>query len=388
MQGWINVDIQSCFKLKSGESLTSRNMVDGPYKVYGGNGVAGKHNRHNLESKHVIVGRVGALCGNVRYIDENIWLTDNAFKLTDFKYNFDLEFLTYYLNSLNLKQYARQAAQPVISNSSLKSVSLNFPSNVEEQKQIVAILDEAFEGIDKAIVNTEKNLVNARELFESHLNNIFTQKGEGWEEKPLVEITSKLGDGLHGTPIYTEDGEYCFINGNNLNNGVIEFKERTKRVSMDEYNKYKKELNNRTVLVSINGTLGKVAFYDNEKVILGKSACYFNLHDFVDKDYIKYIICSPYFIKYAQREATGATIKNVSLKTMRNFMVPLPSENEQKEISRNLNAIENNTISLINVQNRKLAALNELKQSLLQKAFRGELTSARATTEVKQAISA
>lgn len=155
---------------------------------------------------------------------------------------------------------------------------------------------------------------------------------QGWEIKKLVDITSHLGDGLHGTPKYTTDGDYYFINGNNLTDGIIEFKESTKRVSIDEYEKHKKTLTNRTVLVSINGTLGNVAFYNNEKIILGKSACYFNLLESVDKDFIKYILSSPYFLDYAHKEATGATIKNVSLKTMREFEIPLPPLPEQKRI--------------------------------------------------------
>ena len=98
-----------------------------------------------------------------------------------------------------------------------------------------------------------------------------------WNEVRLEDITSILGDGLHGTPKYDDFGEYYFINGNNLSNGKIIFNEKTKRVSSEEARKHKKLLNENTILVSINGTLGNIAFYDNELVILGKSACYFNL---------------------------------------------------------------------------------------------------------------
>jgi type I restriction enzyme S subunit len=155
---------------------------------------------------------------------------------------------------------------------------------------------------------------------------------EGWEIKKIEEITSKLGDGLHGTPKYCDNGEYYFINGNNLNNGQIIFKEKTKRVSLVEYEKYKKKLTDRTVFVSINGTLGNVAFYNDEKIILGKSACYFNLLDGIDKKFIKYVIQSPNFIKYMFAQATGATIKNVSLKSMKNYEIALPPVQEQKKI--------------------------------------------------------
>ena len=76
----------------------------------------------------------------------------------------------------------------------VREFPIPFPP-IDEQKRIVAILDEAFEGIDQAIRNTEKNLANARELFESYLNKIFTQKGDDWEGKKLQQITSKIGSG-------------------------------------------------------------------------------------------------------------------------------------------------------------------------------------------------
>jgi type I restriction enzyme S subunit len=242
-----------------------------------------------------------------------------------------------------------------------------------EQQRIVSILNETFAFIAKAKSNAEQNLKNSKELFESYLQCVFANKGEGWEEKELREITSLLGDGLHGTPKYTESGEYYFINGNNLNNGEITYKDSTKRVSVLEYEKYKKKLNDRTILVSINGTLGNVAFYNNEKIILGKSACYFNLKNGVNKDFIKYIISSPYYLNYAHKEATGATIKNVSLKTMREFKVPLPSLSTQQSIVKKLDTLSTETKKLETIYQQKLNDLEELKKSILQKAFNGEL---------------
>src|SRR5690606_38942364 len=117
-EGWEEQLFENCFKLKSGVNLTAKNMTEGEYPVFGGNGIAGYHNEYNLSGSNVIIGRVGALCGNVRHINENIWLTDNAFKVVDFKFDFDHSFLTYLLNHKDLRSYARQAAQPVISNSS------------------------------------------------------------------------------------------------------------------------------------------------------------------------------------------------------------------------------------------------------------------------------
>ena len=200
---------------------------------------------------------------------------------------------------------------------------------------------------------------------------------ESWCWCRLGEIVSILGDGIHGTPNYDILGNYYFVNGNNLNNGKIEIKPDTKKVNQSEYEKYKKELNNNTVFVSINGTLGNIAFYENEKIILGKSACYFNLIKNEMKIYIYWLIKTKYFLDYANEEATGTTIKNVSLAAMRNFPIPLPPLAEQKRI---VAAIEK-FMPLIEEYGKKesaLKAINEqigalTKKAILQEAVQGKL---------------
>lgn len=148
----------------------------------------------------------------------------------------------------------------------------------------------------------------------------------------LEDVTSVIGDGLHGTPQYNPNGAYYFVNGNNLSNRQIIIKNNTKRVSEEEYMKYKKPLNEHTILVSINGTIGNIGTYSNEQIILGKSACYFNITPFLVKEYMCYVIESNYFQKYALLSATGSTIKNVPLKAINEFYVPIPPVSEQKRI--------------------------------------------------------
>lgn len=161
-----------------------------------------------------------------------------------------------------------------------------------------------------------------------------------WINTTLKDCTDIIGDGLHGTPKYTENGEYAFINGNNLVNGEILIKKETKRVDYSQYEKYKKPLTERTIFVSINGTLGNVGVYDSEKIILGKSACYFNVKESVDKDYLYYVVSSPTFKQYLENNATGTTIKNVSLKQMREYSFSMPQVSVQKKISSVLRVID------------------------------------------------
>jgi type I restriction enzyme S subunit len=163
---------------------------------------------------------------------------------------------------------------------------------------------------------------------------------QNWKTYKLEELVTKLGDGLHGTPNYSNDGEYFFINGNNLSNGKIQIKSETKRVNHEQFIKYKKDLTDRSILVSINGTIGSVATYNGENVILGKSACYFNVKEDVDKYFIKHVISSKYFLDYIESNYTGSVIKNVSLKSMREFPISLPPLPEQRAIASILSALD------------------------------------------------
>lgn len=208
---------------------------------------------------------------------------------------------------------------------------------------------------------TEDNVQNLIELPNS------------WLYLQLENITTIVGDGLHGTPEYDNDGEYYFINGNNLNNGEIIFKSNTKKVNQVEFLKYRKPLNHRTVFVSINGTLGNTAFYNDEKVILGKSACYFNLLGIINKNYIQLLISSQSFKNYADKTATGSTIKNVPLQAIRSYKIPLCSLAEQAQIVQAIESRLNAADEVLASIEGSLEKAEALRQSILKQAFEGKL---------------
>ena len=179
-----------------------------------------------------------------------------------------------------------------------------------------------------------------------------------WKEYKLGDITTEIGDGIHGTPNYSEDGEFYFINGNNISNGKVIIKGDTKRVNRIEFEKYKKLLSNRTILLSINGTIGNVGFYNNEKCILGKSACYFNLKDNVDKNFVYYTFLTDNFQSHLLNIATGTTIQNVPLKGLRESIILLPPLDEQKRIASILSSLDDK-IDLLHRENATLEAMAE-----------------------------
>lgn len=190
-----------------------------------------------------------------------------------------------------------------------------------------------------------------------------------WEEKKLGQITTKLSDGLHSTPKYTDDSVYYFINGNNLINGKVIINENTKKVELEEYLKHKKELNNTSILISINGTIGSLALYENEQVILGKSACYINVIESIDRLFIYSTLQTSNVINYFTSELSGTTIKNLSLTSIKNTVIKLPSLAEQTKIATFLTAVDEKLTQL----KKKKALLEQYKKGVMQKLFSQEL---------------
>lgn len=382
MEGWEEQYIENCFKLKSGDNLTAKNMAEnGIYPVFGGNGIAGYHNEYNLSGSNVIIGRVGALCGNVRHITEKIWLTDNAFKIVDLKFDFDHSFLTYLLNFCDLRSYARQAAQPVISNSSLKDVVLRFPKTLPEQQRIVSILDEAFTAIAKAKANAEQNLKNAKELFESYLQGVFENKSKGWQEKTLKELTTKIGSGATprgGQANYKEEG-ISLVRSMNVHDS--EFREKN-LAFIDEHQA--SELNNvilheNDVLLNITGaSVARCCVIPkeylparvNQHVTIIRSK-----KELLDSKFLNLLLTSkPYKDQLLFTGEQGATRQAITKAQIESFKISIPLLKEQQTIVRRLDALRSETQKLEAVYQKKIDDLEELKKSILQKAFSGELT--------------
>ena len=186
----------------------------------------------------------------------------------------------------------------------------------------------------------------------------------GWEVKQLGELSTKISDGLHSTPKYKGGTNYFFINGNNINNGKILFGENTKTVSEEEFIKHKKDLTHRTLLLSINGTIGNLAYYKKEQVVLGKSAAYINIRNDVNLDYIYYVLDCAKTKDYFQSELTGSTIRNLSLKSIKTASILTPPLAEQAKIAQILSAwdtaIATTQQCIINSQQQKKALMQQL----------------------------
>lgn len=167
-KGWEVKKLGEVYKMKSGDGLSAKQFVDGPYPVYGGNGISGYHNNYNMDGNYIIIGRVGAYCGNVRYVEGKFWLTDNAFQLFYDSSKQLPVFVTHFLTHLNLHRFANQAAQPVISNITLKDIEVLFPPLPLQQK-----FAEKVEAIERQKSLIQQSIAETETLFDSRMDYWF-----------------------------------------------------------------------------------------------------------------------------------------------------------------------------------------------------------------------
>lgn len=188
-----------------------------------------------------------------------------------------------------------------------------------------------------------------------------------WKVEILENLTDRIGDGIHTTPKYSDSGEFYFVNGNNLEKGRIKIIEDTKQVKTEDAIQHLRNLNCNSVLISINGTIGNVAYYENEKIILGKSAAYINPNEKLSKEYLYHYLQTGTVYKYFENELTGSTIKNLGLAAIRNTPVPLPpTKAEQTAIANALSDMDN----LIAGLEKQIEKKKAIKQGAMQDLLR------------------
>jgi type I restriction enzyme S subunit len=262
-----------------------------------------------------------------------------------------------------------------INKTQIENIKIPLPP-LPEQKHIVAILDEAFESITKAKENAERNLINAKEIFESYLQSIFENKGEGWEEKRLGEITYvKSG----GTPSRIKKeywgGDIAWYSSGELNNLYTKEPERyINDLAIDNSNA--KLFPKGSLLIGMYDTAAlKMSILDREATF-NQAIAGVKPNDKTDLIFILHSINSikPDILNLRR----GVRQKNLNLEKIKKIPIYFPPLKEQQSIVSKLDALSTETKKLEAIYEKKLADLEELKKSILAKAFNGELTEASA----------
>ncbi|HQO10779.1 MAG TPA: restriction endonuclease subunit S, partial [Clostridiales bacterium] len=254
----------------------------------------------------------------------------------------------------------------------LKELKIPIPP-LAEQKRIVAILDEAFSAISTAKENAEKNLKNAKELFDSYLNNIFEMKGKDWEEKKLGEVLQKTET---INPTLEPDKEFVYIDVSSVNNETLTIENSSVIIGKSAPSRARKLVKtNDIIFATIRPTLKRIAIVSEEFHNQVCSTGYFVLRakPFLNYQMLFYYLLTNKFDSQMEKLQKGASYPAVTDGDVRNQVIPFPPLKEQQRIVAKLDALSEQTKQLEAVYSKKIADLDELKKSILQKAFRGEL---------------
>ena len=300
----------------------------------------------------------------------------------------DTGFLAYLLVSKEYKDALLQtgekagATRQALTKAQLQDFEILTPS-LPEQKRIATILDEAFAGIAAAVANTEKNLANARELFESYLNNVFTQKGDGWVEKPLAELCNIKHGFAFKSEFFSNHGDYIMLTPGNFyeSGGYRDRGEKQKYYCGEIPHDYVLEKGDMLVAMTEQaaGLLGSPIlipesdkFLHNQRlglVIKKPGVAWTN-------EFFFHVFNTHKVRKEIHDSASGVKVRHTSPAKIGEVIVSFPiSVAEQCAIVSKLNDLTSETNRLQTLYQHKLTTLAELKKSILHKAFSGALTS-------------
>ena len=297
--------------------------------------------------------------------------------LAAIRVNMDID-LDYVYNYLILNESKINGNEGAVFNSinknQIESIPIPIPS-LSEQKQIVETLDKAFEKIDKAIANAEQNLQNAKELFESYLQNVFENKGDDWEEKTLGKV-AEVTYGFTGKAY--EEGDYRYVRITDIDdNGELDKANKKYLKSSEEGLNFL--LNDNDIVMARTGaTFAKLLLYkDLEPSIFASYLIRIDFFEDIENEFYWYFSKSRGYWEQAENLSSGAAQPHFNGKALKQIVFSYPkSLQKQKSLISEFKALQNQTKKLEAIYTQKIADLEEMKKAILEKAFKGELISA------------
>ena len=345
---WKDKRVGEIIRLEYGKPLEGSNRkLDGLYPVYGANGEKDRTDKFYHDKPSIIVGRKGS-AGEVNLTEPKFWPLDVTYFVTFDEQRHDLRFLYYLLTTLDLPCLAK-GVKPGINRNEVYSQVAKIPL-LPEQRRIVGILDEAFEGIANAKANAEKNLQNARAVFESHLNDPET-------EKTSLGNLVKIRTGKLNANAAVEGGQYPFFT-----------------CSREIYAINNYAFDCEAILLAGNNAVGDF----NVKHYKGKFNAYQRTYVITVNEKNRVLYRFLYFqvlksLKKFKAQSVGAGTKFLKIDMIKELEIALPSLAEQQRIVSTMDSVRKETQHLESIYQQKLGALEELKKSLLYQAFTGEL---------------
>ena len=382
---WKNVKLEDVVDILDNlrKPITKRDRIEGDYPYYGATGILSYVNDYIFSEKLVLIGEDGAKWDsgdNTAFIVEGkYWVNNHAHVIRPNRDKVLDEWIVYYINYRDLSPFVTGMTVPKLNQKNLRSIPIPLPP-LPKQHRIVSILDHCFEAIDKAKANAEQNLQNAKELFESYLQGVFEERGEGWEEKRLGKVCNIIGG---GTPSKSKKEYY---------EGSIPWAtvRDMKKFYLDstQFNITKEAVENSStnviekgnVIIATRVGLGKVCLLEQDTAINQDLKGIIPKQGYeINKDYLFYWFQS--IENFLVNSGTGMTVKGVRVDFVKSILFPFPSIAKQEEIVSWLDNIYTKSQNLEFYYQKRIDDLEELKKSILQKAFAGELKTEKMVEE-------
>jgi type I restriction enzyme S subunit len=360
--------------------ITKRDRTSGEYPYYGATGVVDYVGNFIFDEPLVLVGEDGAKWASgdntAFHVEGKCWVNNHAHVIRPHRKTIIDSWLVYYLIDADLSEFVSGLTVPKLNQGRLREIPIPVPP-LSEQQRIVALLDEAFAGISTAVANAERNCKNARAIFESHLEAVFSNRGEGWVEKNLSALF-KIGSSKRVLKSEWKTEGVPFYRGREVTRLAADgFVDNELFISEDQFAALSEEYGvpeAGDIVITAIGTIGNAHVVQSSDRFYFKDASVLWMKRTFDvcSEFIKFWLKSSLFFDQLDR-GNGATVDTLTIQKLQSISLRLPQLEEQRKIVTELGALTEEIQRLASLYQQKLAALAELKKSLLHRAFSGEL---------------
>ena len=362
----VNENLGTLFRVKSGDGIAiSKLRPFGMYPVYGGNGINGYTSNYNVDGDTLVIGRVGEKCGNVNITSTKSWVSDNALIVIP-KARYNVEYLSYLLEFLNLNDYANRNAQPVISGQIIYAIEAPYEDDEEHQEEIARTLSQFDSYIDDLAELIEKK----KGIRDGALEDLITKKtrlngfADDWTPVTFNQvITPKARIGWQGLKKheYLRSGYSYLIGGTDFNNGTVSL-DNISYVSKERYDMDTNiQVSENDVLVTKDGTIGKVAIVPelNKPATLNSGVFVFRTNSRLVPAFLFRVLQSSVFREFIDTLSAGSTIKHLYQKDLKKFEFEIPVDmKEQEAIAAVLTAMDEE-IRNLEIERDKIIQIRE-----------------------------
>ena len=343
-----------CEEFKSGKNIKAENIqAGGVYPVFGGNGLRGYADRYNHEGDYVLIGRQGALCGNVRFVTGKTYITEHAIaaKATNNNYT---HFLEYLFVRLNLGQFSDQSAQPGLAVNKLLKIETFAPSK-EEQYKIASLL----KFLDERIATQNKIIEDLKKLKSAIAERVYNCRTyQLYRIGDVIEQVSKRNNSMSIDKVLSVSNKLGFINQSEQFEDRIVASEDTSNYKIV----YKDDFAYNPARINV-GSIARLKHF-NKGIVSPMYIC-FRVKQGIALDYLEYFFTTNYFFNEMQKRLEGSVRQCLSFEGLCNIPIYIPNLYEQQKMGRKVSVI----MEKIDNENRYLDSLKMQKKYLLRQMF-------------------